>query len=283
MEIKNPAIIGAGTMGSDIALDLASYNYKVTLLDISTEALIKSKDKIEKGYNLAKMMKSTMRSITLEQIFEKINFTIDYEDLKYADLVIENVTEDFKTKKEVLSRATRYCQPGAIFAINTSCISITKIASFLPEPQQVAGVHFMNPVPLKNIVETIRGYHTSDETIQTLGSFLKTVKKSQVVVKDYPGFVVNRLSHLFMNEAAYLVQDAVAEPKEIDILFEQGYGHKMGPLKTADLIGLDTVLHSLNVLYESYQDPKFRSCPLLVKMVDAGLLGIKSGQGFYKY
>ena len=157
------------------------------------------------------------------------------------------------------------------------------IASLTKRPTKVIGTHYMNPVPMKTTVETIRGFHTSDATIETTKQLLATMGKECILVNDYPGFVSNRISHLFMNEAAFVVQDQVASAQEVDDIFKQCYGHKMGPLETADLIGLDTVVNSLEVLYESYQDPKFRCCPLLRKMVDAGLLGVKSGEGFYTY
>jgi 3-hydroxybutyryl-CoA dehydrogenase len=216
-------------------------------------------------------------------LIKKIIFTDNYSDFDNVDLIIENVTEDCEIKKNVYSELNEICSDDATFAINTSCISITKIASYLNKPENAIGMHFMNPVPLKQMVETIRGHHTSEKTVETAKQFLKSIKKNPIIVNDYPGFVANRLSHLFMNEAAFLVQDNVASPDEIDMIFKQGYGHKMGPLETADLIGLDTVVKSLNILYDSYQDSKFRCCPLLKKMVDAGILGIKTGKGFYDY
>ena len=199
------------------------------------------------------------------------------------DLVIENIIEDQKVKIELYKELDKICGTNTIYFVNTSCIPITKIASCVSKPENVIGVHFMNPVPLKEMVEVIKGYYTSETIIEKTKEFLKSIGKISVVVNDYPGFVANRLSHLFMNEAAFLVQDQVATPAEIDMIFKKGYGHKSGPLETADLIGLDTVVNSLAILYESYQDSKFRCCPLLKKMVDAGLLGRKSGKGFYNY
>jgi 3-hydroxybutyryl-CoA dehydrogenase len=175
------------------------------------------------------------------------------------------------------------CPPEVCFGVNTSCISITRVAGFTQRPDRVIGMHFMNPVYLKTSIEIIRGYHTSEQTIQAARNLLRQLGKDAILVNDYPGFVSNRISHLFMNEAAFVVQDQVATPHEVDAIFKKCYGHTMGPLETADLIGLDTVVHSLDVLYESYQDSKFRCCPLLRKMVHAGLLGVKSGKGFYEY
>ena len=170
-----------------------------------------------------------------------------------------------------------------IFAVNTSAISITSIAAFTERQQQVIGIHFMNPVPLKRVVEVIKAYHTSDETLEITKQLLTKIGKESVVVNDWPGFVSNRVLMLTVNEAAYLVQDGVASAKDVDKIFKGCFEHKMGPLETADMIGLDTILYSVEVLYESFNDSKYRPCPLLKKMVNAGLLGRKSGQGFYNY
>lgn len=283
MNIKTVSIVGAGVMGSDTALDLACYGYKVLLKDLNTDILDKAKTRITQDFRMAKMMKKDLNKINVEDVLSNITFQIDYRDFESADMVIENIVEDLGVKQKEYFRLKEYCRSDVIYAINTSCISITKIASFLPDPGNAIGVHFMNPVPLKRMVEVIRGYHTSSETEATIVAFLKTLGKKAIVINDYPGFVSNRLSHLFMNEAAFLIQDNVATPAQVDAIFKQGYGHKMGPLETADLIGLDTVVRSLDILYNSYQDPKFRCCPLLKKMVDAGLLGKKSGKGFYEY
>ena len=172
---------------------------------------------------------------------------------------------------------------NAIIAVNTSCISITKIAALTNMEKNILGMHFMNPVYLKDCVEVIRGYHTSDKTIDTALSFLNEIGKHGVVVNDLPGFVSNRISHLFMNEAVFTLQDSVADAKKIDTIFKECFGHHMGPLETADLIGLDTVYNSLIILYNSYKDPKYRPAPLLEKMVNAGLLGVKTKKGFYEY
>jgi 3-hydroxybutyryl-CoA dehydrogenase len=283
MEIRKIAVIGAGVMGSDVAFDLASYGYDVLLKDIHECRLTEARNKIKAGFRGYKMMKSELKDASLDDILGRITFTTHYEGFLETDLVIENVSEDWNIKKTVYAEAREVCRASTFYAVNTSCISITRIANLMPRPERIIGMHFMNPVPLKNIVEVIRGMHTSEETVTAMKDFLKTLKKSAVVVNDFPGFVSNRLSHLFMNEAAFLVQDQVASPKDIDRIFKQGYGHDMGPLETADLIGLDTVVNSLRILYESYEDPKFRCCPLLKKMVDAGYCGKKSGKGFYEY
>jgi len=270
-------------MGSDIALDLACYNYRVILKDIDNATLEKAKDRIKADFKMIKMMKKEIGDVSLEDVLGRIDFTTAYDRFQEVDFVIENIVEEWEEKKKLYLELKLLCRPDIVFGVDTSCISITKVGSLMDKPDRVIGMHFMNPVPLKKVVEVIRGFYTSDETVQTVKEFLKTLGKMGIVVKDFPGFVSNRLSHLFMNEAAFLVQDQVAGAKEIDMIFTQGFGHKMGPLATADLIGLDTVVKSLEVLYQSYQDPKFRCCPLLRKMVDAGLLGKKSGKGFFEY
>jgi 3-hydroxybutyryl-CoA dehydrogenase len=221
--------------------------------------------------------------VPVDGVMENISFTTEYQGLSEAEVIIENVPEILEIKRDVYKRVNEICSEKCIFLVNTSCISITKVASFVKSPERVIGVHFMNPVPLKTTVEAIKGYHTSEMTIDATKAFLLSMGKEAILVNDYPGFVSNRLSHLLMNEAAYVVQDQVAEPKDVDDIFKKCFGHKMGPLETADLIGLDTVVNSLEVLYQSYQDPKFKCCPLLRKMVDAGLYGKKTGQGFYSY
>jgi 3-hydroxybutyryl-CoA dehydrogenase len=283
MEIKKIGVMGAGIMGTGVAFDLAANGYTVLLKDISAEVLETAANAIRSGFRGYQMMKPELKGITVTDMLDRISFTTGYDGFDTAALVIENVSEEWSVKENVYRELRQVCHEDTYYAVNTSCISITKIGALMPKPERVVGTHFMNPVPLKAMVETIRGMHTSEETITFIKAFLKTLKKNAVVVNDLPGFVSNRLSHLFMNEAAFLVQDQVAAPKDIDRIFKQGYGHQMGPLETADLIGLDTVVDSLKILYDSYEDPKFRCCPLLKKMVDAGYCGKKSGKGFYDY
>ena len=283
MHIKNIGVIGAGTMGSDVALNLSCYGYNVVLKDIKKEFRVSAEEKISNDLRMVKMMKPDLKALDNDKVLGRINFTINFDEFDKIDLVIENVSEKWDIKENVYLNLKKVCRSDAMYCVNTSCISITKIASLFPQPERVVGMHFMNPVPLKETVELVKGYHTSEETINLSKEFLKSLKKTAIVVNDFPGFVANRLSHLFMNEAAFLIQDKVALPKDVDMIFKKGYGHAMGPLETADLIGLDTVVDSLEVLYMNFQDPKFRCCPLLKKMVDAGLLGKKSGEGFYKY
>jgi 3-hydroxybutyryl-CoA dehydrogenase len=275
------AVIGAGVMGSDIALDLSCYNYSVILKDIQQEALEKAADRIKKNFKLVKLMKKTLSPVSLEKILSRIQFTTDYTNFLEVDLVIENITEVYEAKRFLYEELREVCGEDVVYGVNTSCISITKLGGLLPRPENVIGLHFLNPVPLKELVEVIKGHHTSENTVNKIKRFLKTLNKTCVVVNDSPGFVTNRV--LMLNESIWLVQDDVSQPKDIDKIFTLGFGHKMGPLATADLIGLDTVLNSLLVLYDSYSDPKFRPCPLLKEMVDGGRLGKKTGKGFFEY
>ncbi len=283
MEFKNIGVVGAGTMGIDISIDLALHNINSVLVDISEEILENAKAEIRRIVRLAPLLDAKLPRMDVDAVLERIKFTTALEDVGNCDFIVENVTEDWKIKEKVYQQLNIICNPEVIFAANTSCISITKIAGAANRPELVIGIHFMNPVYLKKTVEAIKGYHTSEDCIAATKSFLKQIEKTAVLVNDLPGFVSNRISHLFMNEAAFVVQDGVATPAQVDAIFKKCFGHKMGPLETADLIGLDTVVDSLEVLYQSYQDSKFRCCPLLRKMVDAGLLGKKSGQGFYSY
>ena len=223
------------------------------------------------------MLSPVCKDYDYSEIAKNIKIIDSYEELSKADWIIENITEDLQLKISFYKMISKIAKADAKFAVNTSCISITELGQYIPKPENMIGMHFMNPVPLKECVEGVRGYHTSQETEEEAQKLLQSIHKYIVIVNDAPGFVANRLSHIFMNEADYLVMENVAEPKKIDAIFKAGYGQKSGPLETADLIGLDTVVNSLNILYESYQDDKFKCCPLLKKMVAAGLLGKKSG------
>ncbi len=270
-------------MGTGLAVDVVQHGLSAVLVDTSVNMLEQSRKEILKTVRFAPLLNKSLLHLPPEEALEKIRFVTDMTEVESCDFIVENVTENIKIKEEVHKNLDAICPPEICFAANTSCISITQIASFTKRPERVVGIHFMNPVYLKSCVEVIRGYHTSDQTMQTTTELLQQLGKEAIVVNDYPGFVSNRISHLFMNEAAFVVQDQMATPRDVDNIFKKCYGHKMGPLETADLIGLDTVVDSLNVLYQSYQDPKFRCCPLLRKMVDAGLLGVKSKKGFYDY
>ncbi len=273
-------VIGAGVMGQGIALTLAQYGFSVIFLDINEEILKKAKIDMENqsyGYQLLN------EKLTNKNFIKNITFTTDYSLLSDVDFVIENIPEILEEKKKVYMKIEQICKKDCIFCVNTSCMSITEIGSFTNRAEQVIGVHFMNPVPLIATVEVIIGMRCSEKTIEETIHFLEKMGKDSIVINDSVGFVSNRISHLMMNEAIFLVYEGVAKPEQIDNIFKNCYGHKMGPLETADLIGLDTVMNSLNVLYENYQDSKFRCCPLLKKMVNAGKLGQKTGIGFYKY
>jgi len=283
MDIKTVGVIGAGVMGIGVAQNLAQTKHQVILIDIAENILEKAKQDIKNNIRFQGFFNKKKNLENPEDVLERIVFSSDYQLLKDADFVVENVVEQWEVKTEVYAQLDAICPEPCVFAANTSAISITRIGSLTKRPAQVIGMHFMNPVPMKKTVETIRGYHTSEETIEIAKQFLGQMGKDCIIVNDAPGFVANRLSHLFMNEAANLVMENIATPKDVDDIFKKCYGHAMGPLETADLIGLDTVVDTLQVLYESYQDSKFRCSPLLKKMVDAGLCGRKSGQGFYTY
>lgn len=279
--IRQIGVLGAGVMGTGVAQKYASFGYDVILIDTSETILKKSINAINRNLRIYNMVNSV--KLDSQEILNHIKKSTDYQSLKEADLVIENVPEVLALKKEIYQNLDQYCKEDCYFLVNTSCISITEIASFTKRPEKVIGVHFMNPVPMQKFAEVIRGYYTTDEVIELVKQNLKTMGIDCTVVNDSPGFVSNRLSHLFMNEAANLVMEGVATPEQIDLIFTNGFHHETGPLHTADLIGLDTVMHSLEVLYNSYQDPKYRCSPLLKKMVAANKLGIKTGKGFFTY
>ena len=276
-------IIGAGVMGTGVAQRFAQYNVEVFLLDLDKAIAEKAKGNIKNNIRMYNMFNRDKQIKNIDEILDRITATDDYNDLSDVDFVVENVPEVIEVKKGVYEKLEAVCKEECIYMVNTSCVSITKVGSYTKRADKVIGTHFMNPVPLKKASEVIKGYHTSEETINKVEELLKSVDIKAIVVNDFPGFVSNRISHLLMNEAAYAVQDGVASPEQVDEIFQKCFEHKMGPLATADLIGLDTVVNSLDVLYESYQDPKFRCCPLIRKLVYAGVRGRKTGKGFYKY
>lgn len=283
MPIQRVGVIGAGVMGIGLSTDLVLHNLACVLVDVSDAILEQARQEITRLVRFAPLISPNLPKVEPQDALANILFTTRIEDVADCDFIVENVTEHWPTKAAIYHRLSAICPPAVPFAANTSCISITKIGAATNRPEQVIGTHFMNPVYLKSSVEVIKGYHTSAACIEQTQALLTQLGKTAIIVNDLPGFVSNRISHLFMNEAAFVVQDGVAEPAQVDEIFKQCFGHTMGPLETADLIGLDTVVASLDVLYESYQDTKFRCCPLLRKMVAAQLLGKKTGQGFYTY
>jgi 3-hydroxybutyryl-CoA dehydrogenase len=283
MNIQTVGVIGAGVMGMGVAQNLAQKNFRVVLLDVCGEALERARVGIKQNLRFHGLLTKGQDKQDATAVLERISFVTDYDLLSEAFFIIENVTEKWNIKQDVYQRLDSVCPTEVIFAANTSAIPITRIASATQRPANVIGIHFMNPVPLKNTVEVIRGYHTSPETIQTTKSLLSDMGKQCIIVNDSPGFVSNRVLMLTINEAIFLVHEQVASAPDVDQIFKSCFGHPMGPLETADLIGLDTILYSLDVLYESFNDSKFRPCPLLKKLVAAGIHGRKTGHGFYAY
>jgi len=283
MNIQCVGVVGAGVMGTGVAQTLAQTDHRVVLVDLTEEILRRAERDIRKNLRLQRLLKKGEKRVGPDDVLSRITFTLDVQMLEEADYVIENVVEKWNTKKDLYTRLDALCPDNCIFGSNTSAISITRIASVTNRAPQVIGIHFMNPAPLKNTVELIPGAHTSQQTIEVTKGLLSRMGQDFVVVKDAPGFVSNRVLMLTINEAISVVQDQVAEAKDVDRIFRACFDHKMGPLETADLIGLDTILLSLEVLWDSYQDSKYRPALLLRKMVDAGLLGRKSGEGFYRY
>jgi len=282
--MESVGVIGAGVMGVGVAQNLAETGHSVILVDLTDDLLEKARGALRRDLKTRALFRK--RTEPLEPaavIMGRITLTCDYGRLSEVSFVIENVVEKWEVKEDVYRRIDSICPSECVFAANTSAISITQIASATKRPDRVVGIHFMNPAPLKPMTEVIRGHHTSEETLDRVMSLLTAMGKEWIVVNDMPGFVSNRVLMLTINEAVFVVQDQVAEAGDVDRIFKLCFGHKMGPLETADLIGLDTILFSLEVLFESYNDSKYRPSPLLKKMVNAGLLGRKSGRGFYNY
>ena len=280
----NVAVIGAGVMGTGVAHNMAQYGISTNVVDISQSQLDKCRQMIEANlrlYNFHPQHKKKTHSTA--EIMENIRFTTELDDIVECDLVIENITEDIEKKNALYTRMNTICGASTVFGVNTSAISITALSKLMRHPENVVGVHFMNPVPLMHTVELIRGVHTAERTLNIFHHLFAQLNKTGIVVNDSPGFVTNRAMMIFVNEAIFMVQEQIARAEDIDSFFKTCFGHKMGPLQTADLIGLDTILQSLQVLYESFNDDKYRPSFLLKKMVDAGYLGVKSGQGFYRY
>ena len=281
-EIKTIGVVGAGTMGSGIAHVFARSGFQVLLCDVSQSQLDHAIESIRA--NLAReAAKGKLAVAEIEASLEHITPTTDRTALAKADLAIEAATERYDLKAEIFRSLDEILPASAILATNTSSISITKLAALTQRPQNVIGMHFFNPVPVMTLVEVIRGLQTSPETFSITRDLAQQLGKTPVEVNDAPGFVSNRVLMPLINEAAFAVMEGVATPEAIDQVFKLGMAHPMGPLTLADFIGLDVCVDILRVLHEGHGDPKFRPCPLLIKMVDAGWKGRKSGRGFYTY
>jgi len=276
------AVIGAGTMGNGIAQVFATCGHDVTMIDVSADALEKGL-KAVRGSLARVVKKGTLSQEAADQAVARIRPATTIADARHADLAIEAATENPELKFSLFSELDRACRPEVVLASNTSSISITEIAAKTGRPDRVIGMHFMNPVPVMQLVEVIRGQATSDATTASVMELAKALGKTPVEVNDYPGFVSNRVLMPMINEAVYCVMEGVAKPEAIDTVMKLGMAHPMGPLALADLIGLDTCLAILEVLHRGLGDDKYRPCPLLRRMVAAGHLGRKAGRGFYSY
>ena len=281
--MKNIAVVGAGTMGSGIAQTFAQFNYKVHLIDISEATLEKGMTTIARNLDRFVSKEKISKADKTQALQNISTVTSLVEGVKNADLVVEAATENSVLKAKIFKALDEICAKNTILATNTSSISITQIASATNRPEKVIGMHFMNPVPIMKLVEIIRGYATSNEVMKTIIELSKKINKIPVEVNDYPGFVANRILMPMINESIETLYNNVAGVEEIDTIMKLGMAHPMGPLQLADFIGLDVCLSILNVLYDGFKNPKYAPCPLLINMVMAGKLGVKSGEGFYDY
>ncbi|MBI1752522.1 MAG: 3-hydroxybutyryl-CoA dehydrogenase [Acidobacteria bacterium] len=282
MSIQTIGVIGAGQMGNGIAHVFAQAGFGVLMQDMTEAFAQKGLATIDKNLQRG-VDKGKLNAGEKAAILDRVNLTTRLEDLAACDIVIEAATERWEVKKQIFETLDAVCKPGAILASNTSSISITKLAAVTKRPEAFIGMHFMNPVPVMQLIEVIRGLATSDATFETVMELSKKLGKTPIACNDFPGFVSNRVLLPMINEAIYALYEGVATVESIDGIMKLGMNHPMGPLALADFIGLDTCLFILNVLRDGLGDPKYRPCPLLIKYVDAGWLGKKSGRGFYDY
>jgi len=282
MAIQRVGVVGAGTMGNGIAHVFARSGYEVVLCDIEQKFLDRALATIAKNLD-REVAKNKISDAQKSEALQGISPVTDRSRLAACDFIVEAASEKLEIKSELFRDLDRVCRPEVVLASNTSSISITKLAATTSRPAKVIGMHFFNPVPVMKLVEVVRGLVTSDETFEVVKQLAVKLEKTPVEVNDAPGFVSNRVLMPLLNEAMFTVMEGVATPEAVDEVFKLGMAHPMGPLTLADFIGLDVCLDIMRVLHQGLGDPKYRPCPLLIKMVDAGWLGKKSGRGFYKY
>jgi len=282
MAIEQVGVIGAGTMGNGIAHVFAASGHNVILCDIEQSIVDRALGTISKNLDRA-VSKNKITETQKSETLQRIKPATDRAALARCDFIVEAASEKFTLKSDLFRELDRICKPGVILSSNTSSISITKLGAATKRPESVIGMHFFNPVPVMALVEVVRGLATSDASFQTVRELAVKLGKTPVEVNDAPGFVSNRVLMPLLNEAMFAVMEGVATPEAVDEVFKLGMAHPMGPLTLADFIGLDVCLDIMRVLHNGLGDPKYRPCPLLIKMVDAGRLGKKSGHGFYKY